>query len=512
MAVSLVLCLALAPETVSISSANFAKKAVDKSGDGVLVQARAPQSKPEADTQNPRAMFKGLVHLVGLSQPEAQEPSPKAKTAVPSATAKDLNRRVQDHIKRGHPVAALRMFRVAPARLRLSREEHDAIQSRIAAAFLYDGRIKSAGMLALQSADRSGGDVALAGWVAGLSLWQQGEYASAAGYFKKSATADDAGPWARAAASFWAFLAYDRAGENRAAMVALQEAAEIPRSFYGLMALQTLGKDFRFNWDVPRLTAQREAVLRATDEGAQALDLLAQDRRGAAETALLRLAGTRDEDMRAALLAVAAEKEMPKLAMRLGHSMLQREGEYLDAALYPLSPWEPQDGFTIDPALVHAVMRQESKFDTSARSERGAMGLMQIMPKTARYVVRGGMPDLKSPKENLKIGQDYLAYLLRDKHVNGDLLRLLVAYNAGPGNLAKWARTIEASDDPLLFIEMIPVNETREYVEKVMASYWMYRLRDGRDVPTLRAISRGEPARYAMAAEDGAVRLAMAGQ
>jgi soluble lytic murein transglycosylase-like protein len=195
----------------------------------------------------------------------------------------------------------------------------------------------------------------------------------------------------------------------------------------------------------------------------------------------------------------------------LGHALLEREGEYLDAALYPIAPWAPQNGFTVDPALVHAVMRQESKFDVSARSARGAMGLMQIMPTTARYVSPGSVPDLKSPRVNVKVGQDYLTYLLKDKHVSGDMMKLLVAYNAGPGNLSKWLRNMEGHDDPLLFIEMIPVKETREYVERVMASYWMYRLRDGKDVPSLRAVSRGEPAEYA-AFNDGAYRLAMAGQ
>ena len=92
-----------------------------------------------------------------------------------------------------------------------------------------------------------------------------------------------------------------------------------------------------------------------------------------------------------------------------------------------------------------------------------------------------------------------MKYLLKSKQVKGDLVSMLVAYNAGPGNLQKWRKKIDGDSDPLLFIEMLPVEETRKYVERVMANYWIYRLRDGKSVPTLTALASGRTPKYAQA-------------
>jgi soluble lytic murein transglycosylase-like protein len=133
---------------------------------------------------------------------------------------------------------------------------------------------------------------------------------------------------------------------------------------------------------------------------------------------------------------------------------------------------------------------------------------MQLMPQTARGVTQHISPGLemsdrektyrlKDPQTNLEIAQHYIETLLKDRNVDGDILKLLVAYNAGPGNLSRWEKQWEGVKDPLLFIELIPSGETRNYVEKVIANYWMYRLREGRDIPTLEALAEGRPAKYA---------------
>jgi soluble lytic murein transglycosylase-like protein len=69
---------------------------------------------------------------------------------------------------------------------------------------------------------------------------------------------------------------------------------------------------------------------------------------------------------------------------------------------------------------------------------------------------------------------------------------MIAAYNGGPGNLAKWQRVTDHGDDPLLFVESIPSRETRNFVQKVLASYWIYSARLGQDVPSLDAIADGE--------------------
>lgn len=123
----------------------------------------------------------------------------------------------------------------------------------------------------------------------------------------------------------------------------------------------------------------------------------------------------------------------------------------------------------VPPALVYGVIRQESLFETSARSGVGATGLMQVMPGTGRYLLRKenrrGRPDLKDPEVNVKLGARYLAMMLEE--FGGDRIAALAGYNAGPGRPRRWRRLgPELAADELL--EAMPLFETRDYVKRVL--------------------------------------------
>ncbi len=123
----------------------------------------------------------------------------------------------------------------------------------------------------------------------------------------------------------------------------------------------------------------------------------------------------------------------------------------------------------LPPALVYGVIRQESLFQTSARSGAGATGLMQVMPGTGRYLLRQenrrGRPDLKDPEVNVKLGARYLAMMLRE--FDGDRIAALAGYNAGPGRPKRWRRQAPglAADE---FLEAMPLLEPRDYVKRVL--------------------------------------------
>ena len=99
---------------------------------------------------------------------------------------------------------------------------------------------------------------------------------------------------------------------------------------------------------------------------------------------------------------------------------------------------------------------------------------------------------LFDPALNIDVGQRYIDHLLTHDGIDGDLLRMATAYNAGPGNLAKWRRKMSDVDDPLLFIESLPSRQTRDFVEKVVANLWIYRGRLGQPLPTLDAVAAGD--------------------
>ena len=129
----------------------------------------------------------------------------------------------------------------------------------------------------------------------------------------------------------------------------------------------------------------------------------------------------------------------------------------------------------LDPLVVLSLIRQESAFNPRASSRAGALGLMQILPSTARqYRRRLSSRKLYNPKINLKIGIKYLEKLIRDN--KGNLIFALSAYNAGEGNLAQWKRSVLKYDQGLHNIEMIPFPETQNYVKLIYRNMYFYNI------------------------------------
>jgi len=189
------------------------------------------------------------------------------------------------------------------------------------------------------------------------------------------------------------------------------------------------------------------------------------------------------------------------------YGMLARKqrGESLKdrtAVIYSMPRWSPSGGFRIDPALIFAFAKEESDLHVDAMGSGGAIGLMQVMPETARHVLHREPDDvldeavLAEPRTNLQLGQAYLRQLLEDDNIDGNLIYLAAAYNAGPGTLARWQTAARYADDPLLFLETLPSSRTRAYVMRVMANYWAYQEAGGRIAESALALAKGNWPRY----------------
>jgi soluble lytic murein transglycosylase len=129
----------------------------------------------------------------------------------------------------------------------------------------------------------------------------------------------------------------------------------------------------------------------------------------------------------------------------------------------------------LDPALMYGLIRQESRFITSARSGVGAAGLMQIMPGTARWTARKlglrlSSADLHDAGSNLRLGAGYLRLLL--DNFGGSQALATAAYNAGPNRPRRWREG--APTETAAWVENIPFSETRDYVKKVLANASVY--------------------------------------
>lgn len=422
------------------------------------------------------------------------------------AQARDVDQlvnNVRSDISHGSPSKALRRLTNASAAKLMDNVEYDQLRSQIASGFLLMGKPEDAKALAIASASRSGAKAPLAGWTGGLAAWREKDYATAAKLFEQVAQSPYTSAWMNSAGAYWASRAHMRAGNSKAVSLWLKESARHPRTFYGMIATRALGWDFDFDWSSPEFTKADFTKLVKIPAAWRAMALVQAGQNHLAEAELLQINSETDPSVKGALLAYTQQVNLPSLAMRIANNSVRSNGKLYDAALYPLLPWQPKDGYTIDRALIFAIIRQESKFNTWAESGSGATGLMQLMPSTASYVEgtrdftdRAEAHTLKDPETNLEIGQKYVSQLLTQDGVNNDLLSLAVAYNAGPGNLRKWKKTLSDIDDPLLFIEMIPMAETRNYVERVMANYWIYRLRLNQPMPSLDSVAEGKWAMY----------------
>ena len=168
-------------------------------------------------------------------------------------------------------------------------------------------------------------------------------------------------------------------------------------------------------------------------------------------------------------------------------AIADQRGTPLDAFSFPNDARLAEAELAADRAAVYAVMRQESMFQVDAVSSAGARGLMQLMPGTAKEVARKVGVDyspgrlVSDPAYNALLGSTYLGTQL--ERYDGSLVLAAAAYNAGPGNANKWIKAYgdprTDNVDPVIWVELIPFQETRTYVKRVLGNYLVYRERLG---------------------------------
>ncbi len=372
--------------------------------------------------------------------------------------------------------------------------------------------------LADHASELAPGQIFTADWIGGLAAWRSGNYQEAADHFESITTSNDASQWTMAAGAFWAARANLVVGRPERVNPLLSIAAAYPRTFYGLIATRQLVQDISFAWDKPPLEQNQLDQIINLEGVRRTIALVACGQTSLAEQELRLAWGRADPALGPAMLGLATKLDLPASQLRLSDDIAQLIGVAYDSALYPMPNWQPENGFGVDRALIYALIRQESRFNANAKSSAGARGLMQLMPRTASFVardrslIRRNNTKLYTPDVNLEIGQKYLHHLMQLDQPGDNLLLLPVAYNAGPGNLQRWLKRYNHKDDWLLFIESIPVRETRNYVERVLANFWIYRSRLGQPTPSLDALAQGNTPRYVEVDGDKAYTSAQATQ
>ncbi|MCC7006604.1 MAG: lytic transglycosylase domain-containing protein, partial [Ottowia sp.] len=248
--------------------------------------------------------------------------------------------------------------------------------------------------------------------------------------------------------------------------------------FYGQLARETLGQHITVPVDVSASEADIAAV--KTRPGfARAQKFYALDLRFEANREWnWALRGMSDPE----LIAAAEYASRLKLFDRAVSTADRTRNEHNFSLRYVM-PYhdlvsrvaQPLD---LDIAWVYGLIRQESRFITSARSHVGAAGLMQVMPKTAHYVARKiGLANYTHGKidqtdTNITLGVHYLNIVLHD--LDGSWLLASAAYNAGPSRAKQWRANLNHPVEGAIFAEAIPLEETRTYVKNVLANATLY--------------------------------------
>ncbi len=293
-------------------------------------------------------------------------------------------------------------------------------------------------------------------------------------------------PISRGRAAYWSGRAAEALGQKRLAEQWYKKASEFQTTFYGQLAGTALSlKDQLPKSKLPHLS-QQDKLNYEKSELVQASNIFRS----------IGMEKRADQFLDAFL----SENELPN-AYRFAAEMVAESGDYKSAVeiakqatqkglfltkqSYPTITKHLADIKSAEWALIHAIIRQESAFDPKAKSSAGALGLMQLLPSTAKEVSRKMRIGYDTnwlttkPKYNMILGSAYIARLI--KYYDGNYPLAIAAYNAGPGRVDSWIKTYgdpRNSDVDLIdWIELLPIYETRNYVQRVLEGVHVYRLR-----------------------------------
>ena len=329
---------------------------------------------------------------------------------------------------------------------------------------------------------------AQAAWVSGLASWRQNDCEAASRAFREVAATTRESEFS-AAGYYWNARAEMVCRRPSAVAPLLKAAARSSESFYGLVARETLG----MTKTLPKYAAPNDAPrVESLPNVRRAIELVKIGEHWLAGDMLRHQARIGRASEHGALIAVAKRLDLASAQYWLATN--GQPGVRVEpSARYPSPRWTPTGGWRIDPALAYAHIIQESNFRTDAVSPAGAVGLMQVRPGTAGDTARArgqyfSASSLTDPATNIEYGQSFIELIRGNGATQGQLPKVIAAYNAGPVPVARWAY-IPDKGDPLLWIESIPYWETRYYVPAVLRNMWVYQAQGGGDPPTLAAIA-----------------------
>ncbi len=310
------------------------------------------------------------------------------------------------------------------------------------------------------------------------------------GLFSKAQT-----PAGKARIAYWAARAAEKEGKETAHRW-FAEAAHYPTTFYGQLALWELDKNGRTTITSSASPSSEEKEHFAKRELVQLVYALGAAHQGDLAGRFILYLAENAKTFDEAILTTELGRDIKRIdfSVRASKKVLQNDIISVDNA-YPVIHFSNSEG--LEKPLLLALMRQESEFNTDAISGSGALGLMQLLPGTARETARKAhMPYASSrlfeADYNIAIGSLYLHRMINA--FSGSYVLAIASYNAGPGRIEEWVGSFGRPGNDVRqtvdWIETIPNAETRNYVQHVLENTEVYRFMLAGKVPTKLAIAQ----------------------
>ena len=340
----------------------------------------------------------------------------------------------------------------------------------------------------------------LALWAGGLASWRTKNITLSKFFFNKLSNIKEPDGIA-AAGGYWSARISFFLGKAKEANFFLKKAATRERTFYGSLAMASLGYKYEPNFTLPEYDKNLINKITSYRGGQRALALIEVNEFHKAAREFRKIIPKFDIQDYPQLLSFTSKNNMPGLTFRLAAILRNDHNQIMLGGLYPIPNWEIDEIDLKDKALLYAIARQESGFNPRAKSSSKAMGVLQIIPSTAAFIMKNREYRLRrsknhllyNPTHNIYIGLKYIKFLFNLPTVNNDLMWVLASYNAGPGNFKKWSKEKDYKyKDTLLMLESLPARETRNYIKLVLTNLWVYKTRFNQDNNILFSLASGK--------------------
>lgn len=293
-------------------------------------------------------------------------------------------------------------------------------------------------------------------------------------------------PISKSRGAYWIARSLEDLGRKEEAKNWYQTAANFQTTYYGQLASERMGKKAQLTINTKAQPNRQERIVFQQSELVDVVRMLKRmNERDYMRFFIYQLnTMSTTAGWRTLVAELAIKSGRPDLAVYVGKRAL-RDGQGVIDAAYPLlDPKLMRE--TPEAALVHGIIRQESAFYEKAKSRAGARGLMQLMPRTAHHLAKtknykySRKKLISNPKLNVWLGSEYLDDLL--KKFEGSYVLTLASYNAGPSRAGQWVREFgdprtDDHDYVIDWVEQIPFDETRNYVQRVLENIQVYRHR-----------------------------------